>query len=50
MIRTWLQSLRDTDALVPFDQKLAGFQSVQPNEYDALARDIETAELFDRPR
>jgi len=45
-----LLSLRDNNALVRIDPKLTGFESVHPPDYDALARDIETAKMFDQAR
>jgi ABC-type phosphate/phosphonate transport system substrate-binding protein len=47
-----LRALRDSNVMARLDPKgkLSGFRPAQPIDYDAVARAVETAELFDQPR
>jgi ABC-type phosphate/phosphonate transport system substrate-binding protein len=45
-----LLSLRDSDAPLPFDPKLTGFESARTAEYDALGTQIEQAKIFGQTR
>jgi ABC-type phosphate/phosphonate transport system substrate-binding protein len=49
-IATLLQFFHKSGIVIPFDPKLTGFESVLPSDYDMLARDIQAAGEFDRPR
>jgi len=41
-----LLSLRDSEAPLPFDPKLTGFDSARPSDYDALEKQMEKAKIF----
>jgi phosphonate transport system substrate-binding protein len=45
-----LLSLRDSNLLLRIDSTFTRFESVLPTDYDALARDIEKAKMFDQAR
>jgi ABC-type phosphate/phosphonate transport system substrate-binding protein len=49
-LKSAMLSLRDSNVLARLDYQLTGFRPTRPTDYDALARDLETARGFDQPR